>query len=58
MYQSKGVNFKDGKLRTIAGSKPLNHIGTRLPKKVKRKKTLYFLKWLILFVSLTSNKCD
>jgi len=44
--------MKDGKLRTMAGSKPLNHISTRLPKKVKRKKPLRFLKWLILFVFL------
>lgn len=42
MYRSKGVNFKDRKLRTMAGNRPLNHISTRLPKKVKRKKIPLF----------------
>lgn len=38
IYQSKGVSFKDRKLRTMARSKPLNHISIRLPKKSQEEK--------------------
>lgn len=46
--QSKGVSFNNGKLETMAENKPLNHISTSLLRKVKKKKTLSSLKWLIL----------